>query len=111
MAALNEAVSADCAQMILFHPISTCACTPRFSLPKEVFRVYMNFLCHLHHSDTDVLAGVLRYFMQKLPYLHKSSAHPFRGFLSPKNRVRIRIDGALDEHAKLETTISLSVGS
>ena len=46
-----------------------------------------------------------------IPYLHNSSVHPFRGFLGPKKRVRIRIDGALDAHAKLETTISLSVGS
>ena len=46
-----------------------------------------------------------------MPYLRESSAHPFRGFLSPKNRVRIRIDGALDAHTKSETTISLSVES
>ena len=46
-----------------------------------------------------------------LPYLCKSSAHPFRGFLGPKNRVRIRIDAALDVHAKSETTILLLVGS
>ena len=46
-----------------------------------------------------------------VPYLCKSSAYPFRGFLGPKNRVRIRIDGALDAHAKSETVISLSVGS
>ena len=44
-------------------------------------------------------------------YLRESSVHPFRGFLGHKNHVRIRIDGALDMHAKLETTISLSVGS
>ena len=46
-----------------------------------------------------------------IPYLHESSAHPFRGFLGPKNQVRIRIDGALDVHAKSETTILLSVRS
>ena len=46
-----------------------------------------------------------------IPYLRESSAHPFQGFLGPKNRVRIRIDGALDAHAKSETTISLSVES
>jgi hypothetical protein len=45
-----------------------------------------------------------------IPYLRESSAHPFRGFLGPKTRVRIRIDGALDAHTKSETTISLSVG-
>ncbi len=44
-------------------------------------------------------------------YLHESSEHPFRGFLGPKNQVRIRIDGALDAHAESETMISLSVGS
>ena len=43
----------------------------------------------------------------KLPYLRESSVHPFRGFLGPKNWVRIRIDGALDAHTKSETTISL----
>ena len=33
----------------------------------------------------------------KIPYLHESSAHPFRGFLGPKNQVRIRINnGTLD---------------
>ena len=48
---------------------------------------------------------------ENVPYLRKSSAHPFRGFLDPKNRVRITIDGALDAHAKSETMISLSVGS
>ena len=37
--------------------------------------------------------------------------HPFRGFLRPKNQVRIKIDGALDVHAKSETTISLLIGS
>ena len=46
-----------------------------------------------------------------LPYLHESSAHPFRGLLGPKNRVHIRINGALDAHTKSETTILLSVGS
>ena len=46
----------------------------------------------------------------QIPYLRKSSAHPFWGFLRPKNRVRIRIDDAQDVHAKSETTISLSVG-
>ena len=46
-----------------------------------------------------------------VPYLRESSVHPFRGFLGPKNRVHIRIDGALDAHAKSETTISLSVRS
>ena len=46
-----------------------------------------------------------------LLYLRESSVHPFRGFLGPKNRVLIRIDGALDAHAKSETMISLSVGS
>ena len=44
-------------------------------------------------------------------YLRESSAHPFWGFLHAKNRVRIRIDGALDVHTKSETTISLLVGS
>ena len=44
-------------------------------------------------------------------YLRKSSAHPFRGFLGPKNWVRIRIDGTLDAHAKSETMISLLVRS
>ena len=39
------------------------------------------------------------------------SAHPFRGCLGPQNRVHIRIDGALNAHAKSETTTSLSVGS
>ena len=43
-------------------------------------------------------------------YLRESSAHPFQGFLGPKNQVCIRINGALDVCAKLETTISLSVG-
>ena len=47
----------------------------------------------------------------KILYLRESSAHPFRGFLSPKNWVHIRIDGTLDARAKSETTISLSVGS
>ena len=47
----------------------------------------------------------------KLPYLRESSVHPFQGFMSPKNQVHIRIDGALDAHAKLETTISLPVRS
>ena len=47
---------------------------------------------------------------ERLPYLCESSAHPFRGFLGPKNRVRIRIKGTLDAHAKSETMISLSVG-
>ena len=47
----------------------------------------------------------------ELPYLRESSAHPFRGFLGPKNRVRIKIDAALDARTKSETTISLSVGS
>ena len=47
----------------------------------------------------------------KVPYLHESSAHPFQGFLGPKNRVRIRINGALDAQAKSETMISLLVGS
>ena len=46
-----------------------------------------------------------------LLYLRKSSAHPFWGFLGPKNRVHIRIDGTLDAHAKSETTILLSVRS
>jgi hypothetical protein len=32
----------------------------------------------------------------KLLYLHESSAHPFRGFLGPKNQARIRFNGALD---------------
>ena len=50
-------------------------------------------------------------FGDNLPYLSKSSALPFQGFLGPKNQMRIRIDGALDAHAKLETTISLLVGS
>ena len=45
-----------------------------------------------------------------IPYLRKSSARPFWGFLGPKNQVRIRIDGTLDAHAKLEPTISLLVG-
>ena len=35
----------------------------------------------------------------------------FEVFLGPKNRVHIRIDGALDTRAKSETTISLSVRS
>ena len=47
----------------------------------------------------------------QLLYLRESSVHPFGGFLSPKNRVYIRIDGILDAHAKSETMISLSVGS
>ena len=47
----------------------------------------------------------------KLLYLRESSAHPFRGFVCPKNQVCIRIDGALDAHAKSETMISLSIGS
>ena len=34
----------------------------------------------------------------------------FEVFLGPKNRVRIKIDGALDAHTKSETMISLSVG-
>ena len=46
-----------------------------------------------------------------IPYLCESSAHRFRGFLDPKNRVHIRIDGTLHVHAKSETTISLLVGS
>ena len=48
---------------------------------------------------------------QDIPYLRESSAHLFQGFLHPKNRVRIRINGALDAHARSETTISLSVAS
>ena len=45
-----------------------------------------------------------------IPYLCKSSVHPFQGFLGPKNQVRIRIYGTLDAHAKSETMILLSVG-
>ena len=32
--------------------------------------------------------------MKELPYLREFNVHPFRGFLGPQNRVRIRIDGA-----------------
>ena len=49
--------------------------------------------------------------LRQLPYLHESSAHPFQGFLGPKDRVHIRIDGALNVHVKPEITISLSVRS
>ena len=46
-----------------------------------------------------------------LPYLRESNTHPFWGFLGPKNWVHIRIDGALNVHAKSETTILLLGGS
>ena len=42
-------------------------------------------------------------YRYQTPYLRESIARPFRGFLGPKNRVRIRIDGALDVHTKSET--------
>ena len=44
-------------------------------------------------------------------YLRESSVHPSRGFLRPKNRVHIRIDGTLDAHAKSENMISLLIRS
>ena len=71
---------------------------------------YLTFL-NIDYLDKEWHAYFKRLVCSHIPYLHKSSAHPFRGFLGPKNRVHIRIDGALDTHAKSETTISLSVGS
>ena len=53
----------------------------------------------------------VKLFLYEIRYLRESSVHPSQGFLGPKNWVRIRIDGALDAHAKSETMISLSVGS
>ena len=67
--------------------------TDKLKLRKEV--TYTSYMCSLF----------------ELPYLRESSAHPFRGFLGPKNRARIKIDAALDARTKSETTISLSVGS
>ena len=64
---------------------------PLYSVKKD------KFYCHTILENWHIL------------YLRESSAHPFWGFLRTKNRVRIRIDGALDAHTKSETTILLSV--
>ena len=63
-----------------------------------------NYLQHLLSTSSHSLLGFNTDWSifppQELPYLRESIAHPFRCFLRPKNRVHIRIDGALDVHAK-----------
>ena len=86
--------------VLLFFDKCTCSNKQKNGWDKEEFyNLLVQNINQIANSDI------------KIPYLREASAHPFWCFLGPKNWVHIRIDGALDAHAKSETTISLSVGS